>query len=263
LIAEVMVMISRSHVGAEDRTYQALIAGLVGTVLASVVLLGAYGIASALAPAVGGVFGRWLAALTSNPATSLVQGALARAALLNVVIGLIWALVYAYLAEPRLPGAGWQRGALFALIPWFLSLVIFLPLVGGGVFGLALGAGPLPIIGNLIVHLVYGVSVGAVFAVGVEERAAGQADASAASLLANVSAERGLATGLVVCGIAGAVLSALGAVIAHGGSSTIWLAALVGGVFAATAGAVIGSFVGLSRATVDSAPSATPVPHKP
>jgi hypothetical protein len=43
-------------VGAGDRTYQALIAGLVGTVLARVVLLGAYAIASALAPAVGGVF---------------------------------------------------------------------------------------------------------------------------------------------------------------------------------------------------------------
>jgi hypothetical protein len=250
-------------VGAGDRTYQALIAGLVGTVLASVVLLGAYGIASALAPAVGGGFGRWLAALTSNPATSLVQGALARAALVNVVIGLIWALVYAYLAEPRLPGAGWQRGALFALLPWFLSLVIFMPLVGGGIFGLAIGAGPLPIIGNLIVHLVYGASVGAVFAASVEERLAGQSDAGAASLLANVSAERGLATGLVASGLAGALLSAIGALIAHGGLSTVWLAALVGGVFAATAGAVIGSFVGLSRAPIERSRSAAPVPREP
>jgi hypothetical protein len=261
-VQEVVIMLSSRHFGATDRTYQALIAGLVGTVLASVVLLGAYGSAAALGPTVGGVFGRWLVNLTSNPATSLVQGAVARAALINVIIGMVWALIYAYLAEPRLPGAGWQRGALFALLPWLLSLAIFLPLIGGGFFGLALGAGPLPIIGNLIVHLVYGASVGAVYAFGVEERAAAQSNESTASLLVNVAAERGLATGLVVCGLAGAFLSGLGAAIAHGGSSTIWLAAFVGGVFAAIAGAFVGSFVGLSSAPVEAPGPISSLPRK-
>jgi len=256
-------MVSSVRLRTEDRTYRALIAGLVGTVLASIVLLGAYAIAAALAPAVGGTFGRWLLGLTSNPATGLVQGAVARAALVNVVIGLLWALVYAYLAEPRLPGAGWQRGALFSLVPWILSLVVFLPIVGGGFFGLAVGAGPLPIIGNLIVHLVYGASVGTVFAFEVEERAGRQPGLSTASLVANISAERGLALGLVICGIAGALLSGIGAAIAHGGAPTIWLAALVGGVFAATAGAVVGSFVGLSRAPLDPPSPASPATNKP
>ena len=39
-------------------------------------------------------------------------------------------------------------------------MIIFLPLAGGGLLGLGLGAGPLPILGNLLVHLVYGVTLG-------------------------------------------------------------------------------------------------------
>lgn len=233
---------------ANERTYHAVVAGLVGTVLASIVLLGAYAAAGALAPAVGGTFGGWLLALTRNPATLLVQGAVARAALANVVIGLLWAIIYAFLVEPQLAGAGWQRGALFALIPWLLSLIIFLPLIGAGFFGFAIGAGPLPIIGNLILHLVYGSSLGHVYALEIEEEAAAHRDGYGTSSVSNLAAERGLATGLIVCGVAGAILSTLGAAIAHGNSSTIWLAALVGAVFAATGGAFIGSFVGLSRA---------------
>jgi uncharacterized membrane protein len=40
----------------------------------------------------------------------------------------------------------------------------------------------------------------------------------------------------------------LGATIAHGSSSAIWEAALAGAVFGAAAGALVGSFVDLSRA---------------
>lgn len=51
---------------------------------------------------------------------------------------------------------------MFSLIPWAFSLVVFLPLVGGGFLGLGLGAGPLPILGNLLLHAVYGVTLGSV-----------------------------------------------------------------------------------------------------
>src|SRR5207247_9080454 len=77
--------------------------------------------------------------------------------------GLLWAVLYGFVAEPRLSGTSWERGVKFALIPWVLSLVIFLPLVGGGILGMSLGAGPLPLLGNLILHVVYGAILGFVY----------------------------------------------------------------------------------------------------
>ena len=72
---------------------------------------------------------------------------------------LLLALVYARYVEPRLSGASWWRDAVRAH-PWLLSLIIFLPLMGGGLLGMNIGAGPLPILGNLILHLVYGAVLG-------------------------------------------------------------------------------------------------------
>ncbi|HEX3724157.1 MAG TPA: hypothetical protein VHV31_15320, partial [Nitrolancea sp.] len=74
-------------------------------------------------------------------------------------------VVYAGWIEPRLHGAGWRRGATFALLPWLFSIVIFLPLMDAGILGVRLHAGPLPIIGNLILNLAYGVTLGTVYAV--------------------------------------------------------------------------------------------------
>jgi hypothetical protein len=52
---------------------------------------------------------------------------------------------------------------LFSLIPWMLSVGVFLPIVGGGPLGLRLRAGPLPIFGNLILHLIYGGVLGQIY----------------------------------------------------------------------------------------------------
>jgi hypothetical protein len=77
--------------------------------------------------------------------------------------GLIWAFLYVAVFEPKLSGSPWERGARFALIPWLFSLIVFMPLVGGGFLGFGLGAGPLPVIGNLVLHLVYGATLGMVW----------------------------------------------------------------------------------------------------
>jgi hypothetical protein len=135
---------------------------------------------------------------------------------------------------------------LFALVPWLLSVVVFLPLVGGGLFGLALGAGPLPALGNLVVHLVYGATLGAVYAIpetaGLDDTAEDRAFA--------VSADRGAALGIVVGTLAGAGIGGL--IIAAGGGTPllppgglILGGALIGGAW----GGVVGSLASLDPAT--------------
>jgi len=232
-----------------DWLYRALVAGFVGTACAGFVLLLAYGASSWIGQAMPpGAIGQWFVALTRNQATAMVQDALARALLLHIFVGLVWALVYAGYAEPRLSGPGWRRGMLFALVPWILSLVVFLPLIGGGFLGLGLGAGPLPIIGNLILHLVFGATLGEVYELELAESTEVAAHPGSLTHLANISAERGLAAGMVAGAVAGAVVGLLFATFTGNGTVPMTVGALAGAVFGAAGGALVGSFVGLSRA---------------
>src|SRR5262245_42074721 len=86
----------------------------------------------------------WFVGLTHHQLIDAAAPYLDAATAVFCVGGLLWALLYALAFEPRLQGPAWRRGMAFALIPWLVSLVIFMPLVGGGVFGVSLGAGPLP-----------------------------------------------------------------------------------------------------------------------
>ena len=231
-----------------DWLYRSLVAGFVATACAGLVLLIAYAVANLLGHAFPGIIGQWFLALTRNQATALVQDALARALLVHIAVGLIFALVYAAVAEPRLAGPGWRRGMLFALIPWILSLVVFLPLVGGGFLGLALGAGPLPIIGNFILHMAYGATLGELYELETVEATEAGDEALGASSLANISAERGLAAGMIAGGLIGAVLGLAFAAVFGNGAVPETVGALAGIVFGSAAGAMVGYFSGLSRA---------------
>ncbi|HEV8637936.1 MAG TPA: DUF6789 family protein [Chloroflexota bacterium] len=225
--------------------YSAILSGFVGTVAAGLALLIAYALAVALARVLPGQIGGWFDALTQNPTTQMVTDRLALALLLHFGVGIALGLVYAAFVEPRLEGPGWRRGLVFSLIPWVLSLVFFLPLVGGGLFGLGLGAGPLPILGNLILHLVYGAVLGWVYARSAVELAR----TDPASVAANVGAERGVAFGVVGGTLAGAVLGYLAGAVWDGVGS-VQLAMLVGATLGATFGGFVGSYFGLNRAEV-------------
>jgi hypothetical protein len=148
---------------------RAIISGFIATVGMAILFFFAYGAARVatqiqLSPNRGASeFTQWLRALTANQVLDVAASSLYFAAAMHLVVGVLWAIVYAYWVEPRLRGPDWMKGLSFALIPWMLSLVVFLPLVGGGLFGSAIGAGPLPAIGNLILHLAYGAALGAVY----------------------------------------------------------------------------------------------------
>src|SRR5205085_11758532 len=85
------------------------------------------------------------------------------------------------------------------VIPWLFSLALFLPLVGGGFLGFALGAGPLPIIGNAILHLVYGATLGMVYGPAGDSVLDGPLHAAAGDdILEGPSSEIGAARGLLI-----------------------------------------------------------------
>jgi len=236
-------MVDRSFSVERGWLSGAVVAGFIGTILGGAVLLVGYVVAGSLAGLPGGL-GAMFAALTSNVATRSISDQLGLAVLVHFAVGLLLAIVYARLVEPALSGPGWRRGMLFSLIPWLLSLVVFLPIVGGGFFGLGLGAGLLPAIGNLIAHLVYGATLGWSY----ERGRAELRDEDEESALANLGAERGIAFGVVVGGVLGALVAGLVAWGAPGatGGSLGWTT-LLGAVGGATVGAFLGSYAGLER----------------
>jgi len=131
----------------------------------------------------------------------------------------------------------------FALIPWLLSLVVFLPVMGGGVLGMGVGAGPLPILGNLILHLVYGAVLGLSYAEATED----WLDDTDIDRGNAAAAERGAAVGLMAGLIPGFVFGWL--VAPAFDDLVVRPATAIGLAFIGAAiGLAIGSFVGMSRA---------------
>ncbi len=76
--------------------------------------------------------------------------------------GLGWALLYTYLAVPLLRSVPpWVRGLLFSALPLAASLLIVMPVLGAGFFGLGLGVGYLPLAGEIVRNALFGVGLAA------------------------------------------------------------------------------------------------------
>ena len=72
---------------------------------------------------------------------------------LHFVIGMLLALVYAAVFDRRLPGTPLMRGMLYGVLVFVVAQLVFMPLVGGGVFS----RGDMELLaGSLLGHLVYG-----------------------------------------------------------------------------------------------------------
>lgn len=84
----------------------------------------------------------------------------------HFIIGTVLALMYAYLFASRLPGNRIVRGALYSLIPWFVSQVMVNPMMGAGLFASNTPAPMLMVAGSLMGHLAYGAVVGGVYGLG-------------------------------------------------------------------------------------------------
>jgi hypothetical protein len=219
-----------------------LLSGFVATGVMALVLMLGYGLALMLGDPDGSLLSRWIWALAHNPLTDTTGNRLPLAIVLHFIAGIAWAMVYAGAIEPHLSGPGWRRGLIFAAIPWVGSLVVFLPLMGGGPFGLLLGAGPLPILGNLVLHLVYGLVLGQFYA---SERILAESDAVDVEESEGLAhTERSIAAGIIPGLVFGALLGLVASGIVAPGSPL--LATVFGALLGSAVGALIGSFIGLN-----------------
>lgn len=128
---------------------KAVVAGITGTLIMSMVGLYA-------APMMG--------LPKMNPADMLAMqmgGSALLGWLAHLMIGMILAIVYLLLAAGRLPGPAPVQGAIFALAPWLLAMLVMMPMMGMPAFG----GGTKPAVGSLIGHLLYGLVIGAMIGV--------------------------------------------------------------------------------------------------
>lgn len=227
-----------------------ILAGFIATFAMTVTLTAAWLLANWIGDPNGGQFARWMDNLAHNRIEDRVGDAFIIGMVLNVVIGIAWALIYARFFEPALEMPGITEGMLYSLIPFALSVAVIFPLMDAGFLGSDLGAGPLPFIGNLVLHLVYGATLGFVYGIEAEH---GIPD-NAGDRQANATAELGAAYGVVGGGVLGAIG---GWLLAPGidnlaGRPVITLAGILIG---AAAGASAGSFLAMKADEEDETPS--------
>ena len=81
--------------------------------------------------------------------------------IIHFVVGVVLALIYAGVFERRLPGWALVRGVLYGILVFVLAQLVFMPLVGGGVFS----RGDVELLaGSLLGHVVYGGLTGWIYA---------------------------------------------------------------------------------------------------
>ncbi|MGN6485606.1 MAG: hypothetical protein ACTHMX_14535 [Thermomicrobiales bacterium] len=187
--------------GRTDWLRASVIAGFLATFAMTVCIAIAYGLANSAGKADGNSMERWLFALSNNRLTEHIGDAFFLAMIGNLIMGVVWAVLYARFAEPRLAGPGWWKGALFSLVPFVLTITVAFPLAGVGLFARNVDAGPLPVAGALVLHLVYGVLLGTFYGIDV---ASGLSEASGEREAAE-SAERGAAYGIGIGSLLGFV----------------------------------------------------------
>lgn len=216
------------------------LSGFVATAAMGAVFAVTYGLSAAVGAPDGGTVARWFWALGHNAMTRMAGDHLMLAVPLNLLLGLVLALVYGRCAEPVLRGPAWRKGIAFSLLPWSVSIVALLPLWGGGLFGMSLGAGPLPILGNLILHLVYGAVLGMVYALAPVAVQDDTATGRAAAATAQRGGAIGIGAGLAV-GVAFAWMTSIQLLVPGSRDANMLAWALVG----AAPGAALGSILGM------------------
>jgi hypothetical protein len=258
----------RSH--PRERWFSdAVIAGFVAIGASTAALFIAYALANGSANSQGNVVQQWLWQLTNNQVVAFSSGRPAYAVAIHVVLGIVWAIVYARLVDGNRAlgwwighGPGWQRGMRFSLLPWLVSLLVLLPAAMVNMLDWALSAGPLVPLGNLVLHLIYGFTLGQLYDSAADTPdAAGELSYQAPPLqeAAVAHSQDFGAAGILAGAVVGALVGIVLALILPPSLPNVdfggWEAALaVGGLLAGGAvGGIVGSFAGLPQPGPDPA----------
>ena len=218
----------------------ALASAFVTAVLAVVY---SYIVAMGSASSAGGAVSDWSAGLYRYVMSHRTPSDLALAMGLQLALGIGWAVVYAVLVEPRLSGPGWSRGLVFAVVPWLGGMLVVLPLLGAGVLGVSLSAGPVPALGALLASVLYGPALGGLYArEDVLTESGEPEDAGERSAL--YRSETLMAAALIPGMVLGGVVSLLASSIVAPGQD-MWIAAIVGAAFGGALAVLLAPFVGM------------------
>ena len=147
-----------------ERVWAGVASGLVGSLVATLVanvLIHLLGLLAFRGPGVALMELSRVVSLEMGRSPSFAAAWLLIPALL-VFGGLLGAIYGVWLGNSSYVG-GPPRGALFALLPLTFSLLIILPLLGAGPAGLNLKAGAVPLAGELIRHLSFGLVLGTLY----------------------------------------------------------------------------------------------------
>jgi uncharacterized protein DUF6789 len=246
----------------------AIIAGFIAIGTSTAALMIAYVLANGASNSQGNVLQQWLWQLTHNDVVQFSSGRPAYALAIHVVLGVVWALLYARFIDGNRAlawwigrGPGWERGMRFAILPWLFSLLVLLPAAMVNMLGWALSAGPLVPLGNLLLHLIYGFTLGQLYDASADEVnvAADLSYEEPLQAVAVAHSENFGAAGIVVGAIVGALVGVGLAIVLPPVLPNVdfggWQAALgVGGILAGGAvGGIVGSFAGLPQTPPDPA----------
>lgn len=108
------------------------------------------------------------ARMAQNPMVDFASSYLYSLVLVHFCFGVFLAIVYARFWEPKWARSAIWKGVTFSAVPWLASCVVLFPLSGIGFFAASLNAGPIPALGSLLFHLVYGVTLGFVYSPRIE-----------------------------------------------------------------------------------------------
>ena len=80
----------------------------------------------------------------------------------HFIVGvMVWGLLFAVYDGVATRPVYWLKGIIFGVFAWLMMMVAFMPLAGAGFFGAKIGI--TAVLGPLILHLIYGVVLGATY----------------------------------------------------------------------------------------------------
>jgi uncharacterized membrane protein YagU involved in acid resistance len=76
---------------------------------------------------------------------------------------LVYGLVYAFIFSELPFGGHISRGAVLGFVGWLMMMVLVMPMMGAGVFGLSMPSGMMVPVATLMLHLIFGAVLGFVY----------------------------------------------------------------------------------------------------